>query len=127
MTELLPNIFAIEVPATSYSFSLGQKQLGNWLPLLYKEPTPSGVTNGAIDLPPGSYEIMFDTSSVTEYQAATISPGSWSKYFENAPGPLFMDYSDNIYRFDNAIKSLQSLLKSKGLTAGNYLIIEKVL
>lgn len=119
MTELLPNIFAIEVPNGIVDIELthSKDKVVFWT---------SEEGHIDIELPTGSYEIMFATSSVTEYQAATISPGSWSKYFENAPGPLFMDYSDNIYRFDNAIKSLQSLLKSKGLTAGNYLIIKMV-
>lgn len=123
MTELRDNIFAIEVPQGAEQFETSlQPDNIPCVTYWYWENLDATV----VSLPPGSYEILFTTKEVTEEQAETISPGKWSKYFENAPGPLFKDYSDNIYRFDNAIQSLQSLLKSKGLTAGNYLIIKKV-
>lgn len=128
MTELRDNIYAIEVPeGRVFSFQIDCNN---------EDPEDLFCTAGMIakdngghlfvELPYSSYEIMFTSKGVTEPQAEIVSPGKWSEYFENAPGPLFKDYSDNIYRFDNAIKSLQSLLKSKGLTAENYLIIKKV-
>lgn len=85
---------------------------------------------GEMPLPRGSYEALFTTNNCTEEQAAAIvererggfagDVEGYKEYFK--PGDWSMDHEP----FKSAIKSLQSLLKSKGLSKGNYLIIKKV-
>lgn len=124
MELLLKDIWAIEVPIEAERFETSTQP--DNIPCVtywYKDNLDPTV----ISLPPGSYEILFTTKDCTEDEAAQVSPGKWSKYFENAPGPLFKDYADDIYRFDNAMKSLQSLLRSKSLDpAKNFLLLKKL-
>lgn len=104
MTKLLENIYAIECFDDCYHE-------------LFEE-----IKN--------DYEIICDMKEVTEAQAAAIvererggfagDVEGYKEYFK--PGDWSMDHEP----FKSAIKSLQSLLRSKGLAEGNYLIIKKV-
>lgn len=133
MTELLDNIFAIEIPDNAYNFSFIEitkdRKAVQWI-----YHSGNGLTfapeTGSYILPPGSYEILFAMKEVSEDQAASIVEldrggfaGNVEGYKEYLkPGDWPMDHEP----FASAIKSLQSLLKSKGLTAGNYLIVKKI-
>jgi hypothetical protein len=116
MTELLDNIFAIEVPNGTTALALMQIGKGRHY---IAQGHISGLI-GDIQLPPGSYEIMFTTKGVTEEQAETIPMEGSKKNFG------YKDYEGKVSSHFYADHALQSLLKSKGLTAGNYLIIKKV-
>lgn len=114
MTELLPNIFAVEVPKSRlFHFQIDCNN---------EEPedlfcTVSMIAKGNgphrfVELPYGSYEIMFTTKYCTEEQAASIverdrggfagDVEGYKEYFK--PGDWSMDHEP----FKSAIKSLQS-------------------
>jgi hypothetical protein len=120
---LLPDVLAVEVPLNADQFEISVQDDGT--------PSLTYFSHENIDptvvcLPPGSYEIIGPSKSITEEQAAQVCPGQWSKYFENRDAPLFQDFSDGIWRLDTALESLSSLLKSKGLVGMNYLLIRKL-
>jgi hypothetical protein len=125
---LLPDVLAVKIQHTdAENFRIhlwGMKLLLSYDYDIVKRSDGGSNRISNTPLPPGSYEIIGIASSLTEEQAAQISPGQWSKYFENRDAPLFQDFSDGIWRFDTALESLSSLLKSKGLV-GNYLLIKR--
>lgn len=114
MTQLLPNIFAIEVPRGTTALALAPNEEKPYI----LQGHISGAF-GEIQLPPGSYEILFTTKGVSEEHAQQI--------VEKLAGlsRTYRDYHKSEW-YRTATNSLHSLLRSKGLTATNYLLIKKV-
>lgn len=131
MTELLDNIFAIPCPETLAALNL----YGNADGVSEVRALDWKIVSGQPKtkqwnyfLPPGSYEIMFTTKGVSEQDAKKVVQKRYNGGAAIYPF-YFRDYEkkDMEFSYGAATESLQSLLKSKGLTAGNYLIIKKQL
>lgn len=127
MTELRDNIFAIEVPnnvsVEGYTYNRiytggGEYEFHSW-PYNELPPIKTGIKKD-------EYSYIFQSKQYTEDQAAIVvemrelaGEGNYSYVNYDFEG-------DRIAFFLTAIESMESLLKSKGLTAENYLIIKKV-
>lgn len=118
MTQLLPNIFAQPLHPSEYRGEIIDGKL-----YLYHKAQLSDDVRSIVDLPPGSYEIMFTTKDVSKHDAHAILPK-----IERKNEPVYYQYhcDEDALGTTDWEASFQSLLKSKGLTAGNYLIIKKV-
>jgi hypothetical protein len=66
----------------------------------------------------GSWQFLFTTDSCSEEQAAKIV-----ERFSFCFDITFMDYEDGNYSYASAVRSLKSLIKSKGLPEGNYALL----
>lgn len=108
MTELLPNIFAIEVPE---GFNAAEDIVERYMDEA---------------LPDGEFHILFTTKGVSEEQAKQavdrqLGNGKFKDY--ECVGSL-AQFGE--YIFSTATESIHSLLRSKGLMGANYLLIRKV-
>ena len=116
MTNLINNIFAIEVPEDVIDCRLNSA--GNILwPML-----PGHVTTQPIDLPPGTWQLLFLTRDATD--------SDWEKMVERDskyPEWWYKDYELKSPFCYNSTQSGHSLLRSKGLNPDkNYVLIEKI-
>lgn len=112
MTEILPNIFAVEVSHIATNFEIRGSELRPQVRYEYFNKIRY------IPLPALAYEILFDTKNVTEEQAALVVERD----------PVYEAYKeyekDGPWVNEKAFNSLQSLLRSKGLDPSkNYLLI----
>lgn len=124
MTELLPNIFAVEVPESLSQIELygtmdGVDEINGIVTILRQGQSPIFKTWHK-SIPPGSYDILFTTKEATEDQAAQIVKREWDseyqQWFYLTETGLTLDYRE----------SLNFLLRSKGLNPDkNYLLIKK--
>lgn len=88
-------------------------------------------------LPPGSWQFLFTTKEATEEQARTVVRSHYSRsaffnadlgHYQTAGSSVtYMNYEEDRFSYKQAIKSLQSLLKSKGCDVNkNYCVIQKL-
>lgn len=131
MTQLMENIFAIEVPVDGFDFEI-LRTYRNELRYLIKgseNPLTGGEKIEALPLPPGNYSFICASLTATEEEAAKIVVRV--KYYNR----------ENDYEAKNAFEnyehpatsvhltakgSLHSLLRSKGLNPElNYAILRK--
>lgn len=122
MKELSPikNLFVFKVPNSAFGFKLN-KQYGR---INFWVGRSGNARGGAIDLPPGTYEILFTTKDCTEQQAMKVV--AWDMYED--VGVLAANYMDDrTGDKKTCAESLQSLLRSHGLlTDKNYLLLKKI-
>ena len=122
MTHLSPieNLFAVEVPMRAIEFRIWD----NNRDVVYYETVERNESEcHYIELPPGSYEILFTTKGCTEEQAAGVA-----RWFELNGKMGWKNYqSEHVsFPFKTAAESLQSLLRANGLDESkNYLLIKK--
>lgn len=116
MTQLLPNIFAIEVPEGSKDHGLVHIYAGEDILYWVDKKGEKGGKN--IDANAYSLKILFTTQINIEEKASKFIRGN-SDFFEWWGEQKYTE------PFTSAGRAFQSLLRSKGLTAGNYLIIKK--
>lgn len=139
MTELLPNIFAIEVPVKSYRHEYIHVYYGEEILRWYINPEPPPMNEDddildlidkpindkwdAVNLPPGNYSFICASLTATEEEAAKIvEPGLGSGYADYEIDPE-LKYCDS---FIKATDALLSILRSKGLNPElNYAILQK--
>lgn len=108
LKELLPDIWAVEVPEGNW-VSIN----GNQISFFFSSSTEK--TGQIITLPPGNYQFLFTTKDAGEED--------WQKVIRARE-----DYSPSLAKaFDeDTMNWVESLLKSKGLdTTKNYAIIKK--
>jgi len=125
MIQLREQYWAVEVADNGKSFEIGIDE--NRKP--YLTYTMAQISNGfnsgdvafMIELPPGTWEIVCTSKSVTEKQAAAIVERNDFGYF------IYMNNYTCIATYYQTPKpSLRSLLTSKGCVLNkNYLILKK--
>lgn len=121
MTALLPNIFAIEMPEGTAGISFRQSEFVNSTVSFYDQFTNKETL---VELP-GNCTHLFTTKGVSEEDAKKVV-GKEGVHPSWPFNPLYTNYGKDRVYIDDPRESLKSLLRSKGLTAGNYLIIKKV-
>lgn len=125
MTEILENIFAAEVPigAKQLHIDWNLKETNQYIAYKFKDDELANEYE-IKTLPPGPYEILFTTKDCTEEQVMGLVAVKEANGY-----PIgFKDYGsdDNSISFREAKDSLQSLLRSHGLsTDKNYLLVRK--
>lgn len=121
MKELSPikDLFVVKVPNSAFGFKLNKQysRINFWV------GRSGNARGGAIDLPPGSYEILFTTKDCTEEQAGKAV--AWDLYED--VGVLAANYeNDKSGDKKTCLESLQSLLRSKNLDPNkNYLLLRR--
>jgi hypothetical protein len=129
-TTLLPDVLAVPCPETLAALNL----YGNAQGINEVRALDWKIVNGnpktkqwSCPLPPGSYEIIGPSKSISEEQAAQVVESTIG--FDMIPphkgDRIFKDYGKEHNWFYAALESLSSLLKSKGLV-GNQLLIRKL-
>lgn len=122
MTQLLPNIFAQLLHPSEYRGEIIEGKL-----YLYHKAQLSDDVRSIVDLPSGSYEILFTTKDCNEDDASSVRNAVVDAHFDTELQEWRYGFHENNTMFyETATDALHSLLKSKGLTAENYLIIKKV-
>ena len=119
MTNLINNIFAFPIEDSANSLHV----LGNNLLYRYESEKMPLSLIGDIDLPPGTWQIIFLTRDATN--------SDWEKVVDE----LFLgdkpcaweNYGFGLPKYKTATESGHSLLRSKGLNPDkNYCLIEKI-
>lgn len=120
MKEILPNIFAVEVPDGANGFDLYKHE--DYCALTFYEGKPSFQSIRDKQLSPGSYEILFTTKDCTEEQAATLPMEDSGINFG------YKDYEGKQSSHFYADHALLSLLRSRSLDPKNknYLLLKKI-
>ncbi len=116
LTELLPKIFAVEIPEGAHSFFTLPSNLHIYYLLENKY-------HHSVNLPsePGSYSILFSTKDAGEEEWKLICEPASNEYYDGCK-----DYTEGVSAFHSFTESGLSLLRSKALdTNKNYLIIKK--
>lgn len=126
MMQLTDKYFAVEVPdwANGYRVEIIPQADVFWLVCYeigdYDEPK----REKEIDLPPGTYRFLFTTKTATEEDARKVVksiPCGRKKIYKGVKD------DGNEAWYESPLKSLHSLLRSKGLDPNkNYAIIEKI-
>lgn len=135
MTQLTDKIYAVEVPEDlllpEYCF---EKSIGHMLNrgkgddelvIRHRERScGSPIGKVTIDIPSGSYHFLFTTKTATEEDAKKVVEPQWMAQAGTVPS--YPDFTGEWAGFLNqAVKSLQSLIRSKGLNDKSYALIEK--
>lgn len=141
MTKLnsLPDIYAVEVPEGTGGISI---RSGVESAVFFYDKFTKRRDKETINLPPGSYEILFQTKQATEeeWKPLVIKDAHYSRsasfnpeyghyqtsgsriYYKNyaEPGSIFLENN-------NALSSGNSLLRSNNLNPdNNYLLLKKI-
>src|SRR5688572_14440074 len=118
MVHLRDKFFAVEVPETAYDIIIcGNRLEGN---------KQTGSIMFFRDLLPGKYRLVCLTKQVTEEAAKQVV--EWNEHPTQDEISGYENYvPTGIWAYPLAVRSLTSLLKSKGLdTEKNYAIIAKL-
>lgn len=142
MTELIKNIYAIEVPKGAYDFQIGYDWEEGKLRVDYRFQKTGNrfedLARMAIEIQienwmPNSTEILgtvtpdtidFDVSGIVE----TFLLRKIASQLKHRSGVIYRDYTDNVKICSTVDDSFRSLMTSKGLDpTKHYLIIRKKL
>lgn len=117
MKEILPNIFAEKLNVKDNRWKIVYGKL-----YIYQREQLSDINVREIELPPGSYEILFTTKDCTEEQAATLPMEDSGINFG------YKDYEGKQSSHFYADHALLSLLRSHSLDPKNknYLLLKKI-
>lgn len=118
MTQILPDIFAIEVPEDAKDFECVHVFHGEDV-VYYPDDKGETVPIGNAPCHCDQVEILFTTKDCSEEQAAQLPLGNADNGFG------YKDYEGKSSGTFYADHSLQSLLRSHNLTGKNYLLIKK--
>lgn len=124
MKEILPDIFAIEVPEDAENFKIIPDEDCPTVYYEFNHELLKGQYSEEYVLPPGSYEILFTTKDCSEEQAGSVVERIHAGGFGRS-GEEWKIYDDRVVAPRYATESLQSLLRSHNLTGKNYLLIKR--
>jgi hypothetical protein len=109
----------VPIPKGSWEHGIERDELNN-MALTYFNYQTTSV--GGIDLPFGSYTLLFTTDNVTEEQAAQVVDKVHGCILDNHIG--FENYHDKDTFYLNAIDSFHSFKLDYSLTAPRYAVLK---
>lgn len=129
MVQLTDKVYAVEVPEGSSAFKIIPHLVRNAISEMDAIKLVwecEQITHSWATLPPGTWRFLFTTKMATEDDARKVVKNYGGKYTDYEATEE--DYRlQDIYWYDNALQSLSSLLRSKGLDPDkNYALIEKL-
>lgn len=120
MTQLLPNIFAVEVPDNAKKFVIKNGAYTKWLWV-------DGERHVVLNLKAGIKK-LFTTKDCTEDDASSVRNAVVDAHFDTELQEWrYGFHENNTMLYENATDALQSLLRSHGLDSNkNYLLLKKI-